>query len=745
MLRNLEGFGDVELRAVTDAIPILIASCDRDLRFRFVNQSYAASFGMTPSEVVGKPIWEVVGESVFASFREHIDRVLAGTPVEFEAEGSHRDHGKRFMHVACIPQRSERGDVEGFVAVMSDITGRVRTAAEVMEARDTLEIVNSVGQAVAAELDLEKAVQKVTDAATKLTGAQFGAFFYNRIDEQGEKYMLYALSGVPREAFAHFGMPRNTELFGATFRAKGVVRLDDVTQDPRYGRNTPYGGKPPGHLPVTSYLAVPVVARSGEVLGGLFFGHSEAGRFTQRHERLMVGLAAQTAIAIDNARLFEAERRARADAEIAQERLAFLAEAGAVLASSLDYTTTLEAVAHLAVRFLADYCVIDVIEEDGATRRLATHSDPVKDALLQGLRDLPPPAFHMERMERVIRSGEPDVMNDIDVSRATEIQKDPERHRILLALRPRSYMVVALSTHGRTVGTITLVASESGRRYGRAEVALARELARRAAVAIENARLHAAETRARAEAEAANRAKDEFLSVVSHELRTPLNSTLGWVSVLRGDTEGARTPRALASIERSVRRQTRLIEDLLDVSRIASGKLRLDVRPVDLWAIVDTVAEEARPQAEAKRIQLRVTLESPPAGTAGDPDRLTQIVSNLLGNALKFTAAGGRIEVDLEHGSGDVKLVVRDTGSGIREDFLPHVFDPFRQAESVASRGQGGLGLGLAITRHLVELHGGTIRVESEGEGLGSTFTVSLPRGVDVERPLPRAEHHGEP
>jgi PAS domain S-box-containing protein len=726
--RHLEPFGDVELRAVTDAIPILIASCDRDLRFRFVNKSYAASFGKTPSEVVGKHIWEVVGEAVYESFREHVREVLGGTPLEFEAEGSYAGQGKRFMHVACIPQRDESGEVDGFVAVMSDITTRVRTAAEILESRDTVEIVNSVGQIVAAELDLEKAVQKVTDAATKLTGAQFGAFFYNRIDDQGEKYMLYALSGVPREAFASFPMPRNTQLFGATFRAEGVVRLDDVTRDPRYGQNPPYQGKPPGHLPVTSYLAVPVVARSGEVLGGLFFGHAEPGRFTERHERLMIGLASQAANAIDNARLFEAERKARAEAEIAQERLAFLAEAGAVLASSLDYTTTLDAVARLAVRFLADYCVIDVLEEDGSTRRLAIHFDPVKDMLVQRLKELPPPSFHMERMERVIRSGEPDVMNDVDVSLATEIQRDPERHRILLALQPRAYMVVVLSTRGRALGTMTLVASESGRRYEQTDVALARELARRAAVAIENARLHAAETRARAEAEAANRAKDEFLSVVSHELRTPLNSTLGWVNVLRSDKDGVRKTRALDSIERSVRTQTRLIEDLLDVSRIASGQLRLDVRSLDLRALVDTVLEETRPQAEAKGIHLRAELDDLSSPTSGDHDRLAQVVSNLLNNALKFTPRGGRIDVRLANGRGDVQLIVRDDGSGIRKDFLPHVFEPFRQADSVASRRQGGLGLGLAITRHLVELHGGTILAESEGEGLGATFTVSLPR-----------------
>jgi signal transduction histidine kinase len=337
----------------------------------------------------------------------------------------------------------------------------------------------------------------------------------------------------------------------------------------------------------------------------------------------------------------------------------------------------------------------------------------------------------MERMERVLQSGEPDVMNDVDLSKATELRKDPERQRILHDLRPRAYMVVALATRGRTLGTMTLVASESGRRYGSAEIALARELARRAAVAIENARLHEAETKARADAEAANRAKDEFLSVVSHELRTPLNSTLGWVNVLKGDTAGKRTKRALESIQRSVRTQNRLIDDLLDVSRIASGRLRVDLRPVELRALIEAAADQVRPQAEAKGVQLSVAIDAGREGVAGDPDRLAQIASNLLHNAVKFTPSGGRIDVELEQRDGRVVLTVRDDGIGIREEFLPHVFEPFRQAEKVASRRQGGLGLGLAITRHLVALHGGSIRAESAGEGLGSTFTVSLPSRVD--------------
>ena len=187
-----------------------------------------------------------------------------------------------------------------------------RSAALVIERKQTeqalrdeshnLEILNRTGSAIAGELDLERVVQLVTDAGVELTGAQFGAFFYNVVNPGGESYMLYTLSGVPRSAFENFPMPRNTKVFGPTFDGEGVVRSDDITKDPRYGQNAPYYGKPQGHLPVISYLAVPVTGRDGGVIGGLFFGHEQAGQFKEQHEHLMEGIAAQAAIAIDNAR-----------------------------------------------------------------------------------------------------------------------------------------------------------------------------------------------------------------------------------------------------------------------------------------------------------------------------------------------------------------------------------------------------------------------------------------------------------
>jgi signal transduction histidine kinase len=290
-------------------------------------------------------------------------------------------------------------------------------------------------------------------------------------------------------------------------------------------------------------------------------------------------------------------------------------------------------------------------------------------------------------------------------------------------------MIVAMVARGETIGAITFATAESGRIYRQEDVALGEELARRAASAVDRARLYEAERTARAEAEAANRAKDEFLSTVSHELRTPLQAMLGWVAVLRqGKLGEAKAARALDIIEQSGRAQSRLIGDLLDVSRLSTGRLRIEPRPVDLPPLVQSAVDAVAPAAEAKRVHVRCLFDPSVGPVAGDPERLQQIVWNLLSNAVKFTPAGGRVELRLERDDRDVRIVVTDTGRGIAAEFLPYVFEPFRQADDVRKRTrQGGVGLGLAIVRHLAELHGGRVSVDSPGIGLGATFVVVLP------------------
>ena len=261
-----------------------------------------------------------------------------------------------------------------------------------------------------------------------------------------------------------------------------------------------------------------------------------------------------------------------------------------------------------------------------------------------------------------------------------------------------------------------------------------------------NRRLLASEKEAREQAEIANRTKDEFLATVSHELRTPLNAILGWTRMLRtGAVEPKQFARVLETIERNARSQTQLIEDILDVSRIIAGKLRLNIQKTDLHTVVRQAMDAVRPAAEAKSVHLDCELTPGSGEFAGDPDRLQQIIWNLLSNAIKFTPREGRVEVRVERVASAARITVTDTGLGISPDFLPHVFDRFRQADSSITRVQGGLGLGLAIVRHLVEVHGGTVHAESEGQGKGSRFTVQMPlRAVAPAAPEPPSERNGQ-
>jgi signal transduction histidine kinase/ActR/RegA family two-component response regulator len=262
----------------------------------------------------------------------------------------------------------------------------------------------------------------------------------------------------------------------------------------------------------------------------------------------------------------------------------------------------------------------------------------------------------------------------------------------------------------------------------KSEEALRMSEERYRSLALENQQLYEQEQQAREAAEYATRAKDEFLVVVSHELRSPLNSILGWNRMLRSQyVSDPYIAQAIEAVERAGQAQLHLIEDLLDSARIISGKMRLEVGPVELAHVIAWALEIVRPAAESKGVIIIPMLDPEAGQITGDPDRLQQVVWNLLSNAIKFTPAGGRVHVELRRGPSDVRIVVWDTGEGIGPDLLPYVFNRFKQGDSSASRRIGGLGLGLALVKHLVELHGGTVKVESPGEGMGATFTVSLP------------------
>lgn len=424
----------------------------------------------------------------------------------------------------------------------------------------------------------------------------------------------------------------------------------------------------------------------------------------------------------------------------AEKRRAFLARAMETLASSLDYHITLTRVAELAVPELADWCTVDILQPGArASQQLAVaHVDPKKVAFAREVgqrypsdRDAPTGA------PQVIRSGKSELYPEIPVELLESAARDAEHLRILRELKLESAMIVALrSEAGQTLGALTFIYADSGRRYGEDDLSFAEDFAHRAALAIENARAaseveaaRAREQAMRERAEQASMTKDHFLATVSHELRTPLNVILGWAVVLRERELEPELQRALSVIERNARTQARLIEDVLDLSRISSGKLSLTLTAVNVGEAARAAALALRPAAEAKGIVL--TVAHPPDDAlltiSADADRLQQILWNLLTNALKFTPKAGSVSMAVSREGSEVQVRVSDSGEGIAEAVLPFVFEPFRQADSSTTRLHGGLGLGLSLVRQIAVAHGGTVEATSAGPGLGATFLLRLP------------------
>jgi PAS domain S-box-containing protein len=563
------GHDDRELLRVTlSSIGDAVVTTDTSGRIVFMNGVAEALTGWTLAEARGEPIATVVrvvdgesgepGPSAAERVAEHGAIVGVGDSTMLVG----RDGALTPIEECAAPIRDDAGATRGTVIVLRDVTERKRAESErarfveeIASQRARLELLNEVGRALSAELDLRTLAQRVTDTATRLCGAAYGAFVIDAPEGDSGGATLFALSGASRETFARVFDPRTPDLFGASFRTDAPMRLDDATRDTRYARSSPFARVPHGALPVRSYLAVPVVSRSGRVLGGLFFGHPDAGVFTDLDEQIVARLAAQAAIAVDNARLYRAAQQEIDERRRAQEEM----------------------------------------------------------------------------------------------------------------------------------------------------------------------------MRARDEAEAANRAKDQFLAVLSHELRTPLTPVLAVTQVLENDERIADDQRPLVEmIRRNIELEARLIDDLLDLTRIAKGKLSLTFETVDVHRLVNAVVGICRGDIANKGLELVVDLQARDHFIRADSARIHQVLWNLLKNAVKFTPEGRRITVrTINDRPGHLRIEVVDTGIGIPPTLLPRIFNVFEQG-SVDMRQYGGLGLGLSISRSLVEMHGGTLSAASEGANRGSTFTVEI-------------------
>jgi signal transduction histidine kinase/CheY-like chemotaxis protein len=396
----------------------------------------------------------------------------------------------------------------------------------------------------------------------------------------------------------------------------------------------------------------------------------------------------------------------------------FLADAGALFVASLDPETILRNLARMAVPEVADACLVDVVDDDRRVSRAAVaHIDPTRaDRAWDGQRAADPGGA-----PEAIRTGRSRLMATIDREALRDLARGARDEAALAGLGLSSGVAVPLVARGRTLGAIVLASIDGGRMFDEADLAFAETLAERAALAVDDARLFR-------QAQEASRLKDEFLATLSHELRAPLNAIVGWAHVLRSSgPDPAVLDRAVAAIDRNVTLQTHLISNVLDLSRIVTGRLRLNASVVEPGAIVEAAVGAQRAEAASKGVTVATSIDPRPGVIAGDPERLQQVVANLLSNAIRSTPRGGRVEVRVAAIDGLLRIEVEDSGIGIAPEALPHVFERFRPPEASTTRATAGVGLGLAIVRHLVELHGGTVEAASRGRGQGATFSVVLP------------------
>jgi PAS domain S-box-containing protein len=554
-----------------------------------------------------------------------------------------------------------------------------------------LETLNRIGIALSAELDLEKIVQMATDAGREISRAAFGAFFYNVKNEKGESYTLYTLSGAPREAFAKFPLPRNTALFGPTFKGEGVVRIGDVLKDSRYGKSAPYHGMPKGHLPVRSYLAVPVISRTGEVIGGLFFGHPEPDIFTADAEQHLVAIAAQAAIAIDNAKLYSTVQRELEHVKSAEElnrRMAAIVEFSDDAIISKDLSGIIRS------------------WNPGAQRLFGYTAEEVIGRPLAIL--IPPERLDEEpRMMAKLCRGE-----QISHYETVRVRKDGARLDISLT-------VSALKdAEGKIIGASKIARDVSDQKQ--AENAL-----REAQIQLKqtNENLEKSVEERTASLTEAIAQMEEFSYSVSHDLRAPVRAMQGYANAALedyGDVLDEQGREYLRRIVQSGARMDQLIQDVLIYSRLARSDLEL--QPVSLDALVrDIVRQYPAMQDPNADVEIDGGLDYV---LAHEPS-LTQAISNLLNNAVKFVVPGSKPKVRIAstREGGVVRLAVKDEGIGIKPEHQARLFGMFERVHN--NREYEGTGIGLAIVRKAVERMGGKVGVLSNGEG-GSLFWIEL-------------------
>jgi PAS domain S-box-containing protein len=700
----------------------------RDGQHLDVNEAALRHSGFTREELLGGSKPEL-GFWVTSPQREELLRLLrtAGRARDFEV--TFRTKGGEHRQLLVNSEVVTYGGEPAVLSVSLDITDRKEAEARQRAAERTSRFLAEASRVLTSSLDHAATLQMLARLAVPEIADWCGV----HVVEAGGAIECVAIAHADpaMEALARDLMARHplrpTSKYGvpAVLRsARSVLRREVPDQLIAALARTPEEAATLRSLQLRSGMIVPLIAR-GRTLGTITFITAGTDRRYDEQDLIVAeDLAARAALAVDNARLY-------ADAEDRRREAELIADLARRSNASLEADNVLPAVAD-AARALTHCDVARIALWDADATALVYRYGVGQRSDHAGLRMVKGSGL----ASAVVASGRP--------QRTENIQVDPRvREEVRAFARTEgsfAVMVVPITVQNRVEGVIYC-----GRRrqqpFTERDEAVALRIAEHAAIALRNAELFRREQRARAEAEAANRGKDDFLAVLSHELRTPLQAMLGWLRLLRaGRLDAAGTAKALETIERNTLTQTKLIGDLLDVSGILAGKLRVEPRVIDLPVVVEAALQSVRAAALAKNIALTSSLEPGPMLLDGDPDRIDQVLANLLSNALKFTPGGGTIDVRLTRDGAAARLAVADSGIGITPAVLPYVFDRFRQADSSTTRTHGGLGLGLALVRYLVEAHGGSVRAESGGAGHGATFVISLP----LRAPAPTRHVAGE-
>lgn len=685
------------LQAIVQGSSDVMFLKDTEGRYLLANDAAAAALGRTPGELIGKLPAELFDRENSRLIMESDARIVEhgeALTMENVVPGM---QGPRVFATSKLPYRDARGKVEGIIGVAHDVTAYKAALQQINELNRDLQRQVEEFETLIEVLPVGIAITRDPQARHIHHNATLAGWFEMSSEDNAS---VSAVESPP----THFKLcargrelrPEELPMQRAAAHGEQIL-AEEIELRLESGRA----------YTLLSYAA-PFYDETGRPRGaiGAFFDITE-----RQHQ---------------------------------EQQQRFIAEADRLLAHSLEYETTLDMVARLAVPDLADCCLVHLLDDAKSIRLLAVaHRDAEQEQLLWDLHRRYPLDLNLTiGIPRVCRTGQSELHTELEENVWTSYARDGEHLRLLRALGFHSALVVPLVARDRILGTVALAYTDSDRRYTARDLALGEKLAGRAALAIDNAKLYLAARLAREDAESANRTKDEFLATLSHELRTPLSAISGWIYLLRQERLDAGTAAtALQAIERSAQAQTQLVEDLLDVSRIISGKLRLDLQLQPLTPVVTAAIDAVRPAAQAKAVTLHAELGSAIEPFPFDAQRLQQVVWNLLSNAIKFTPSGGSVTLHLAVEDATVCIEVIDTGIGINADFLPYIFQRFRQADSSTTRSYNGLGLGLALVRHLVEMHGGSVSAQSDGLGRGSRFQVRLPLPArDADPAAPAAD-----